>query len=81
MYVNVSSRYIELGAGRDKIVKWWQRTQSRKAEIDPLAHPSLWLQSSKLPRKYMDGWDPNRKRLRKNQRDAKKKKQQGQLAL
>ena len=28
-----------------------------------------------LPRKYMDSFDPNRKKLRKNQRDALKRKQ------
>jgi hypothetical protein len=67
-------QFIELSRHREKITKWWLRTQARLVEIQPERHPSLALRSDKLPRKYMDSFDPARKRMRKNQRDAAKKR-------
>jgi hypothetical protein len=70
----VVHQFIELSRSRDKITKWWLRTQARLVEIEPERHPSLALRLDKLPRKYMDSFDPARKRMRKNQRDAAKKR-------
>jgi hypothetical protein len=67
--------YLDLGSKLNtKVAKWWQRTQLQKVQFAPIEFPTLTTRLQQLPRKYMDSHDPNRKRMRKNQRDAAKKK-------
>ena len=74
--------YLDLGAKLNaKVAKWWQRTQLQKVQFAPIEFPTLTTRLQQLPRKFMDAFDPNRKRMRKNQRDAAKKKKLAAAAL
>lgn len=60
--------YIQLGKYKDAICKYYKKTYSQVSGC------SLAYDTDMIPRKFKDSFDPNRKKLRKNQRDARKKK-------